>query len=61
MHSGNRWYDQAFSEMVVDSMEFDYALSGERVWWWCVMGGAQYLPKSELKCHISSPVARMKL
>ena len=31
--------------MVVDSLEFDFALSGERVWWWCVMGGAQNLPK----------------
>lgn len=45
MCSGNRWYDQAFSEMVVDSMEFDFSLSGERIFWWCVMGGAQNLPR----------------
>lgn len=35
--SGNRWYDQAFSEMVCESLDFNSDV------WYCVMGGAQQI------------------
>ena len=37
-HSGNRWYDQALSELVIDNLEFD----GDAPWW-CVEGGSQHI------------------
>jgi monoamine oxidase len=36
--SGNRWYDQALSEMILENLDFDVA-PGEK--WWCVEGGSQ--------------------
>ena len=36
--SGNRWYDQAFSEMVCETLDFD-----DKAPWSCVMGGAQQI------------------
>lgn len=41
-HSGTNWYDQAHSETVLESMDFDYP--GSDTEWYCVMGGAQQLP-----------------
>ncbi|KAE9970475.1 hypothetical protein BLS_004896 [Venturia inaequalis] len=35
---GNRWYDQAASEMVLESLDFD---AGQG--WWCVEGGASQI------------------
>ena len=34
--SGNRWYDQALSEMVLEDLDFNHGKD-----WWCVEGGAQ--------------------
>lgn len=34
--SGNRWYDQALSEMVLEDLDFNHKKD-----WWCIEGGAQ--------------------
>jgi monoamine oxidase len=62
MHSGTDWYDQAFSETVLESLDFDYDKSTK---WWCVMGGAQQLPilmEKQLKTKpiYSSPVSALR-
>ncbi|KAK3356737.1 hypothetical protein B0T25DRAFT_603294 [Lasiosphaeria hispida] len=47
MNGGTDWYDQAFSETVLESLDFDYANTdkeAEKYPWWCIMGGAQQLP-----------------
>jgi len=41
MNGGTDWYDQAFSETVLESLDFDYDKSTK---WWCIMGGSQQLP-----------------
>lgn len=35
LNFGNRWYDQAASEMVLESLDFDAKAA-----WWCIEGGA---------------------
>jgi len=35
-NSGNRWYDQALSEMVLEDLDFNHNKD-----WWCVEGGSQ--------------------
>jgi hypothetical protein len=53
-HSGTDWYDQAFSETVLESLDFGYYdIPNEIAYepldpppdtkWWCIMGGAQEL------------------
>ena len=39
--SGNRWYDQAFSEMVLEDMDFNHDKP-----WSCVEGGAQEIARN---------------
>ena len=42
---GTDWYDQAFSETVLESLDFNYNNPGTPdLPWWCIMGGAQQLP-----------------
>ena len=36
LNFGNRWYDQAFSEMVLESLDF----GDENTDWRCVLGGS---------------------
>ncbi|KAF5230562.1 hypothetical protein FANTH_13781 [Fusarium anthophilum] len=53
-NSGTNSYDQAHSETVLDSLDFDYADEGEEpIKWYCVLGGTQLLAKRmEAKiCH----------
>ncbi|KAK7951049.1 uncharacterized protein PG986_006777 [Apiospora aurea] len=38
MNFGNRWYDQAFSEAVLESLDFDATAR-----WWCVEGGSKQI------------------
>jgi monoamine oxidase len=40
LNFGNRWYDQACSEMVLESLDFD-----PKAKWWCVEGGAAEIAK----------------
>ncbi|KAH6612282.1 hypothetical protein B0J18DRAFT_441755 [Chaetomium sp. MPI-SDFR-AT-0129] len=61
MNGGTDWYDQAFSETVLESLDFDYDASTK---WWCIMGGAQQLPKLmekrlSTKPTYSSPVSAL--
>ncbi|KAK4448884.1 hypothetical protein QBC34DRAFT_438663 [Podospora aff. communis PSN243] len=45
MNGGTDWYDQALSETVLESLDFNYNDPGTPDFsWWCVMGGAQQLP-----------------
>ncbi|KAK3990704.1 hypothetical protein QBC44DRAFT_368672 [Cladorrhinum sp. PSN332] len=49
MNGGTDWYDQAFSETVLESLDFDYGdeweLKKKSTYpWYCIMGGAQQLP-----------------
>lgn len=49
MNGGTDWYDQAFSETVLESLDFDYGdawnpKESDKYPWWCIMGGAQQLP-----------------
>ena len=39
--SGTAWYDQALSEMILESVNFDHDING----WWCIDGGSQELAK----------------
>ena len=62
MHSGTDWYDQAFSETVLESLDFDYDKSTK---WWYIMGGAQQLPmlmekRLRTKPIYSSPVSALR-
>jgi monoamine oxidase len=62
MHSGTDWYDQAFSETVLESLDFGYDKSTK---WWCIMGGAQQLPmlmekRLRTKPIYSSPVSAIR-
>jgi monoamine oxidase len=62
MNGGTDWYDQAFSETVLESLDFDYDKSTK---WWCIMGGAQQLPKLmekrlKTKPIYSSPVSAIR-
>lgn len=41
---GTNWYDQAFSEIVLESLDFDFPPPGAPdVTWYCILGGAQQL------------------
>ena len=40
-HSGNRWYDQALSEMIIESLDF----KADAASWWCVEGGSQEIAR----------------
>ena len=44
MISGKGWYDQAFSELVFQSL--DHESKEKDVEWWCIEGGAQELAKN---------------
>ncbi|KAK1756354.1 hypothetical protein QBC47DRAFT_444804 [Echria macrotheca] len=50
MNGGTDWYDQAFSETVLESLDFTYndpkkdKKDPNQYPWWCIMGGAQQLP-----------------
>lgn len=44
MISGNGWYNQAFTEMVLQNL--DHESQEENVEWWCVEGGAQEIAKN---------------
>lgn len=62
MHRGTDWYDQAFSETVLESLDFDYDDSTK---WWCIMGGAQQLPilmekQLRTKPTYGSPVSSLR-
>ncbi|KAJ5210626.1 amino-acid oxidase [Penicillium cf. griseofulvum] len=39
-NGGSGWYDQAFSEAVLESLDFQYSPSTK---WWCILGGAEQL------------------
>lgn len=43
IESGNRWYDQAVSEMVLEAIDFDHHKP-----WHCIEGGAQQIAKHML-------------
>ncbi|KAH8903391.1 amine oxidase [Coniochaeta sp. PMI_546] len=42
---GTNWYDQAFSEIVLESLDFDFPPPGTKpdITWYCILGGAQQL------------------
>lgn len=40
--SGSNWYDQAHSETVLESLDFDFDKDTK---WYCILGGAQQLAK----------------
>ncbi|KAM7187564.1 hypothetical protein V8F20_010931 [Naviculisporaceae sp. PSN 640] len=58
MNGGTDWYDQALSETVLESLDFDYADPGKSdpYSWWCVMGGAQQLPIRMEKTLARKPI-----
>ncbi|CAI7569856.1 unnamed protein product [Penicillium discolor] len=39
-NGGSGWYDQAFSEAVLESLDFQYSRDTK---WWCILGGAEQL------------------
>jgi len=43
--SGTDWYDQAHSETVLESMDFEY-WDNQDTHWYCILGGAQQLAKT---------------
>ena len=53
---GTNWYDQAFSEIVLESLDFDFPKPGDpEVKWYCILGGAQQLAtKMEAKVNALS-------
>ncbi|KAH7308634.1 hypothetical protein B0I35DRAFT_360873, partial [Stachybotrys elegans] len=53
LNFGNRWYDQAASEMVLESLDFD-----SKAKWWCVEGGAAEIAK-RMKAQIKHQDAIM--
>ncbi|KAK4464694.1 hypothetical protein QBC42DRAFT_220398 [Cladorrhinum samala] len=70
MNGGTNWYDQSFSETVLESLDFNYADSWKRKEkdeypWWCVMGGAQQLPirmeeRLKSKPRYNAPVSAIR-
>ncbi|KAJ0162874.1 putative bifunctional amine oxidase [Colletotrichum tanaceti] len=43
-NGGTNWYDQAFSEIVLESLDFDFPKPGDpAAEWYCILGGAQQL------------------
>jgi hypothetical protein len=44
-NGGTNWYDQAFSEIVLESLDFDFPKPGDpkKIDWYCILGGAQQL------------------
>ncbi|KID72227.1 uncharacterized protein G6M90_00g104370 [Metarhizium brunneum] len=42
-NGGTNWYDQAFSETVLESLDFEYDTQHKD--WFCILGGAQQLSK----------------
>ena len=41
---GTNWYDQAFSEVVLESLDFEFPKPGDPdIEWYCILGGAQQL------------------
>lgn len=38
LNFGNRWYDQAFSEAILEALDFD-----AKAEWWCVQGGSNQI------------------
>ncbi|KAF8527728.1 hypothetical protein BDD12DRAFT_919552 [Trichophaea hybrida] len=42
-NGGTNWYDQAHSETVLESLDFEYYDQADENKWWCVLGGAQQL------------------
>ncbi|KID85872.1 amine oxidase, flavin-containing family protein [Metarhizium guizhouense ARSEF 977] len=42
-NGGTNWYDQAFSETVLESLDFEY--DTQHKGWFCILGGAQQLSK----------------
>ncbi|KAK4163712.1 hypothetical protein QBC43DRAFT_344953 [Cladorrhinum sp. PSN259] len=70
MNGGTDWYDQAFSETVLESLDFDYGDEWDKCKrssynWWCIMGGAQQLPiimekRLSSKPRYKSPVVAIR-
>ncbi|KAM7211266.1 putative amine oxidase [Rhypophila decipiens] len=57
-NGGTDWYDQAFSEIVLESLDFEYKTAedpGPAINWYCVLGGAQQLA-TRMETSISSKV-----
>ncbi|TGO43681.1 hypothetical protein BCON_1097g00010 [Botryotinia convoluta] len=44
-NGGTNWYDQAHSETVLESLDFEYSDEREENTWWAVLGGATELAK----------------
>ncbi|KAK6211335.1 putative amine oxidase [Colletotrichum tabaci] len=55
-NGGTNWYDQAFSEIVLESLDFDFPKPGDPdIEWYCILGGAQQLAtKMEAKVNALS-------
>jgi monoamine oxidase len=64
---GTRWFSQAFSEMVLENLDFDYPTEGSKeIDWFCIEGGANILAQEmEKKISVTpqyeSPVTSIKL
>ncbi|KAF3905797.1 hypothetical protein AA313_de0205104 [Arthrobotrys entomopaga] len=43
-NGGTNWYDQAHSETVLESLDFEYPDDTEEIKWWAILGGATQLP-----------------
>lgn len=42
--SGTGWYDQALSEVVLESLDFDEPIKDSKPWpWYCILGGSVQL------------------
>ncbi|KAK1831502.1 amine oxidase [Podospora conica] len=53
-NGGTDWYDQAFSETVLESMDFEYD-DNKDTDWFCILGGAQQLAKKMETKIVSKP------
>ncbi|KAH7176966.1 hypothetical protein EDB81DRAFT_773830 [Dactylonectria macrodidyma] len=51
-NGGTNWYDQAHSETVLESLDFDF---DDNVKWYCILGGAQQLAKRMEKKLVTKP------
>ncbi|KAH7127975.1 hypothetical protein B0J13DRAFT_483485 [Dactylonectria estremocensis] len=51
-NGGTNWYDQAHSETVLESLDFDF---DDDVQWYCILGGAQQLAKHMEKKLTTKP------
>jgi len=61
---GTNWYDQAFSETVLESLDFEF---DDNTKWYCILGGAQQLAQrmearllQKDTIHYSSPVTAIR-